>query len=94
MKSLNEEIQSIVPHLEALKEIARKKRESGEQKLRKPLLDFRHLNSCNLEENDHVYTSSARFECKPLPYCGRCAEGYQYTIDASGNRTAELCSNR
>ena len=92
MKSLSEEIQSIVPHLEALKEIARKKRESGEQKLRKPLLDFRNLNSCNLEENDHVFTSSARFECKPLPYCGRCAEGFQYTIDASGNRTAELCS--
>ena len=91
MQSLHDQIKSIIPELEALKKIARQKRESGEQKKRSPLLDFRHLNSCNLESEGHVYTSSARFECKPLPYCGRCAEGFQYTIDSSGNRTAELC---
>jgi DNA replication protein DnaC len=91
MKSLSDSIEGLLPHIEALKEIARQKRESGEERERSPLKDFRNLNSCNLEELDHVYASSARFECKPLPYCGRCAEGFQYTIDSSGNRTATLC---
>lgn len=91
MKSIADGLQDILPHLEALKEIARQKRESGSLKERTPLQNFKHLNSMNLEEFGHVYPSSARFECKPLPYCGRCAEGFSYTIDSFGNRTAQIC---
>lgn len=92
MKSLSDELESILPTLQALKRIAAEKRAEGTAKERAPLHDFRNLNSCNLEAHDLVYPSSAKFECKPLPYCGRCAEGFSYTIDASGNRTAELCN--
>ena len=91
MKSIADGLQDILPHLEALKEIARQKRESGNLKERTPLQNFKHLNSMNLEELGHVYPSSARFECKPLPYCGRCAEGFSYTIDSFENRTAQIC---
>ena len=91
MKSLADGLQDILPHLEALKEIARQKRAEGVLKEKTIYEDYRHLSSTNLEALGHVYPSSARFECKALPFCGRCAEGFSYTIDQNGNRTAQIC---
>ena len=89
MRRLGDELENITHYLEELKKL-RSERPSI-QKPKRKYLDFRHLNHTNLKTNDWVVSQSAYFKTKEVDYCGRCGEGYIYSIDSNGNRTAKLC---
>jgi DNA replication protein DnaC len=69
-------------------------RERTEQasKQHQELLDFRHLNAENLEAENIIYPSSAFYQAKQLPYCGRCDNGWIATIK-DGSRASAKCQH-
>ena len=69
-------------------------RERTEQTSRQDqeLLDFRHLNAQNLEAENIIYPSSAFYQAKQLPYCGRCDNGWIATIK-DGSRASAKCQH-
>lgn len=69
-------------------------RERTEQasKQHQELLDFRHLNAENLEAENLIYPSSAFYQAKQLPYCGRCDNGWIATVK-DGSRASAKCQH-
>ena len=89
MRRLGDEIENITHYLEELKRL--RNEIPFTQKPKKKYLDFRHLNHNNLKISDWIENQTAYFKTKDGPYCGRCGEGYIYSIDSNGNRAAKLC---
>ena len=90
MKRLSDEIANITHYLDQLKK-ARNEMPST-QKPKKQYLDFRLLNHNNLQEHNWIQDQTAYFTTKEVPYCGRCGEGFIYSIDHNHNRTAKICN--
>ena len=90
MKRLSDEIANITHYLDQLKK-ARNEMPST-QKPKKQYLDFRLLNHNNLHEHNWIQDQTAYFTTKEVPYCGRCGEGFIYSIDHNHNRTAKICN--
>jgi len=38
-----------------------------------------------------IHPAAAFFKTKEIPYCGRCGEGFIYSVCSLGNRTATIC---
>ena len=89
MKSLASEVGKITHYLDELKRLRAEMPKA--QKPKVTLQDFRHLNHDNLEDHDMIHPASAYFKTKSIPYCGRCGEGFIYSVCELGNRTATIC---
>jgi len=81
------------PALNALLQtISNRERSETRSTATQELLDFRHLNAENLETENIIYPSSAFYQAKPLPYCGRCNNGWVATIK-DGARASAKCEH-
>jgi len=89
MKSLASEVGKITHYLDELKRLRAEMPKA--QKPKVTYQDFRHLNHDNLEDHDMIHPASAYFKTKSIPYCGRCGEGFIYSVCELGNRTATIC---
>jgi len=89
MKSLASEVGRITHYLEEIKRLRAEMPKAEKPKIN--LQDFRHLNHDNLEDHDMIHPASAFFKTKSIPYCGRCGEGFIYSVCELGNRTATIC---
>tara|TARA_X000000368_G_scaffold80773_1_gene60570 strand:- start:1480 stop:2418 length:939 start_codon:yes stop_codon:yes gene_type:complete len=59
----------------------------------KHYLSFKHLNATNLESEGVVYPASACYTTKPLPYCGRCGDGWVRVVQADGSSAVHICED-
>jgi len=89
MKRLGDEVEKITHYLTELKKV--RNQIPATQKQKRVYQDFRHLNHTNLEDHDWVLSQTAYFKTKEVPYCGRCGEGFIYSVDENRNRTAKVC---
>ena len=89
MKSLSSEVAKITRHLEEFKRLRANMPKA--EKVKVTYQDFRHLNHDNLEDHDMIHQAAAYFKTKQIPYCGRCGEGFIYSVCELGNRFATLC---
>lgn len=89
MKSLASEVGKITHYLDELKRLRAEMPKAEKPKV--TYQDFRHLNHDNLEDHDMIHQAAAYFKTKSIPYCGRCGEGFIYSVCELGNRTATIC---
>ena len=89
MKSLASEVGKITHYLDELKRLRAEMPKASKPKV--TYQDFRHLNHDNLEDHDMIHQAAAYFKTKSIPYCGRCGEGFIYSVCELGNRTATIC---
>ena len=75
-----------------LHSLSNRERSEQSSKQHQELLDFRHLNDQNLESENIIYPSSAFYQAKPLPYCGRCDNGWVATV-RDGSRASAKCKH-
>ena len=81
------------PALNALlHSISNRERSEQSSTSNQQLLDFRHINAENLEAENLIYQSSAFYQAKKLPYCGRCDNGWVATIK-DGSRASAKCQH-
>lgn len=59
----------------------------------KPYLSFKHLNATNLETEGIVYPAAACYTTKPIPYCGRCGDGWVRVVQPDGSSAVHICED-
>ena len=90
MKKLGDELGKLSKQLKEMRQaIAEMNKDKPKPKIE--LKDYRHINPTNLELENLVHQDAPFFQCKELPYCGRCAEGFIYEFNSYGTKDARVC---
>jgi DNA replication protein DnaC len=90
MKRLGAELSKLAYQLKEMKSVVAEMNKD-KPKEKPVLLDFRHINANNLELEDLVIKDAPFFQCKPLPFCGRCKEGFRYRSNEQNTQVASVC---
>lgn len=59
----------------------------------KQLQSFKHLNASNLETENFIYPASACYQSKPVPFCGRCMDGWVRVTQADESSAVHICED-
>ena len=90
MKRLGDELGKLSRQLKEMRKTVAEMN-SDKPKVKVQLQDFRHINPSNLEEEDLVFKDAPFFQCKVLPFCGRCKEGFIYQANEQNTLDAKVC---
>jgi DNA replication protein DnaC len=88
MKRLSDSLQ-LKSMLHQLK--ARQASRPAEYQHDQSFLDFSSLHPCSLEREGWLIPSAAYITPREVPYCGRCQDGYLFSVDEFRRQTAHIC---
>ena len=90
MKRLGDELSKLAYQLKEMRSLV-SEMNKDKPKAKPVLKDFRHINANNVELEDVVIKDAPFFQCKQLPYCGRCELGFIYRSNEQNTQDAMKC---